>query len=511
MNLLERGIEALSPGWAAKRAYYRSMLTAARAYDAAKTRRRTDGWITSGSSANAEIATAAARVRERARDLVRNNPWAAAAVRKLPTKVVGTGIMPRLRARPDEVDRKDKARAEWEAFVEASDPERRLDFYGQQNLIARTWFEAGEALVRFLPRPASFGLRVPLQLQVLEPDFLDASQDRVLDGGGQIVQGVEYDAQGRRAAYWLFAQHPGDALRSFAKRTGNSLRVPASEVLHIFEPHRPGQARGVSLFAAVALRMRDVDDYDDAEIMRKKIAACFAGFVKRTVEVGKPLATSARLDDSGRRVESIAPGLVQYQQPGEDVTFPNPPAAEGYLDFMKLQLHAISVALGMTYEQMTGDLSQVNYSSIRAGMIDFWDLVDQWQWLVLIPQLCQPVWNRVAALLAATGKRDLQQEFQAVWTPPRRRWVDPLKEVAALKDAIRAGLTTLPAAIAEQGEDPDEVLAEIAATAEKLDALALVLDSDPRKVSNAGLTQARPQGTALPAAGAPGEDHQREE
>lgn len=496
---VERVIEAVSPRWAAKRAYYRSMLDMARAYDAAKTGRRTQNWTAGNGSANAELGTGAARIRARTRDLVRNNPWAATAVRKLATKVIGTGITPRLRAGRDEIERKRAAADNWTAFSENCDPEGQLDFDGKAFLAARTMFEAGEALVRFIPRPASWRLRVPLQIEVLEPDYLDSSIIRSEDNGNVIIQGVEYDPFGRRAAYWLFDEHPGEVITSARRRFAlQSRRVPASDILHLFEPLRPGQARGVSVFTPVVLRMRDVDDYDDAELMKKKVAACFAAFVKRGAGATQtPLAgKGATADASGERVESLRPGRLQYLGLDEDIVFAQPPAADGFMEYMRYQLLAIAAGTGNTYEQLTGDYSNVNYSSMRGGMIDFWDLIDHLQWHVIIPQLYRPVWNRAAALLAATGRRNIDQPFEAIWTPPRRRWVDPQKEVAAYRDGIRSGLMTQRAAIAEQGEDPDEQIEEIAATNTELDELGIILDSDPRKMSRGGGATTTGDGTA---------------
>ena len=253
MSRLERLIEYVSPRLAAKRAAYRASLDLARAYDAAKVGRRTDSWLVGSGSANAEIAAGAARIRARARDLVRNNPWAAQAVRKLATKVIGTGIVPR----PVTEDERQRAAimGAWHGFVDQSDPEGQLDWNGQCSLGSRTLYEAGEVLFRFWPRPASWGLKVPLQVQVLEPDWIDSSVHRALDNGGAIINGVEFDAYGRRVAYWLFQQHPGD-LSVFTRRGLASQRVEAGYVLHCFDPQRPGQVRGVSLFAPTGRKGR---------------------------------------------------------------------------------------------------------------------------------------------------------------------------------------------------------------------------------------------------------------
>jgi len=490
-TVLDRAIGWFAPRWGAERAYWRAAMTATRAYDAAKVGRRTAGWDRSSGSANAELWMAAQNIRNSTRALVRNNPWASIAVSKMAAKTVGTGINPR-------PSTEDKARRrlysdQWLRFVDNSDPEGQLDFNGQVLLGARTVFEAGECLVRFLPRPASWKLDVPLQVQVLEPDWLDASITRRLDDGGADIQGVRYDRNGRRIGYWLFDEHPGEVVPINVRGSYQSRLVPASDILHVFQPLRPGQARGVSMFTPSAMRLHDIDDYADAVRVAKKIASCFAAFVKRPAGAASPLSKPSN-DEQGRRIERLSPGLVQYLNPGEEVSFGNPPTAGGEVEYMNMELHAVAAGLGMTYEMMTGDLSQGNYSSIRVGTIDFWDLLDIWQWLVFIPQLHRRVWQRVDRLLVALGERR-QVGMPVTWATPKRRLVDPGKEIAAERDAIRSGLKTLMQSIAEAGEDPDEQLDEIASLNTRLDALNIVLDSDPRKTRPATTAAPQPEST----------------
>lgn len=489
--MLERFISALSPKWAAERAYFRAVLDQARAYDAGKVGRRTQGWLTPATAANAEIGPMAARIRARTRDLVRNNPYAASAVHKLAAKTIGTGIVPRLAAGAEDRERKQLFADRWEEFSDNCDPERRLDFYGLQFLAARTVFESGEALVRFLPRPSSYGLKVPLQIQVLEPDYIDSSKTQSIDGG-VIIQGVQYDLDGRRAGYWLFDEHPGETVFSFLRQSMQSRFVPADQVLHVFDPLRPGQARGVSIFTPSVMRLRDVDDADDAKLMQLKIGACFAAFVKRPggANGGAFTGPRAATDGDGKRIETLQPGTVQYLALDEEVAFATPPSVDGHVEFISHQLHAAAAGIGMTYEQLTGDLRGVNYSSARVGLIDFWDLLDHWQWHLFVPQLCRPTQQRVAGVLRATGQMDARDSLRAIWSPPRRRYVDPDKEVTGQIKEARAGLTTLRQLIADRGEDPDAQIREIAETNAQLDREGIVLDTDPRRTSFGGQAQA---------------------
>jgi lambda family phage portal protein len=331
----------------------------ARAYEGAKPGRRTEGWVATGSGANAEIGPALGRLRDRSRDLVRNNPYAAKAVTALVSNMVGTGLMPRAVAEDAGV----AARADrlWTAFAAAADADGLTDFAGLQALIARSLVESGEVLVRLLERRSEDGLPVPLQLQVLEADHLDSLRTGALGDGGHILQGVEFDALGRRRAYWLFPAHPGEA------RGGAlvSSRIPARHVLHLFERLRPGQVRGVPWFAPAMLKLRDLDAYDEAELVRKKIEACFAAFVTGVQD--EETLGRARIEPDGTRVETFEPGMIEYLEPGRDVRFAAPAASGGYAEYLRLQLHAVAAGVGLTYELMTGDLSQVNYSRSARG------------------------------------------------------------------------------------------------------------------------------------------------
>ncbi len=477
-NWLDRTIGLVSPKQGLKRARARAVTALIeRRYDGAKVGRRSDGWITSSNDANTEIATDLIRLRNRSRDLVRNNAYAAKAVFALTANLVGTGIIPR--ARSTHEHGAVQADQLWARWSQQLDMDGNADFSGIQTLVARTLVESGECLVRFLPRSAAEGLAVPLQLQVLEPDHLDASRDGATSHGGWIQQGIEFDRLGLRVAYWLFPHHPG----AFSHTHGMniSIRVEHHDVLHIFDRQRPGQIRGVTWFAPAIVKLRDLDDYDDAELMRKKIEACFVAFVMGSDDAD-PLGD---VDSDEAPVERFEPGMVEYLPPGKDIKFGQPNSTAGYSDYMRVQLHAVASAVGLTYELLTGDLSQVNYSSIRAGLIEFRRRIKQLQTQLLIPALCQPVWQRFIQTAQAAGTLP-PGDYWAQWTPPRFEAVDPIKDVQADILAVRAGLMTLKEAIARQGYDPSLVLKEISATFEELDELGIVLDTDPRKSTRTG-------------------------
>ncbi|MGF6694764.1 lambda family phage portal protein [Metapseudomonas resinovorans] len=490
-----RLIDNLFPGRAAKRAESRLKKMRAdlqlklleRRFEGAALGRRNDGWRSSGSDANAEIGPALSRLRNRARDLRRNNPYAERAIAGIADNVVGAGIVPRPLAKGQRANKRLIER--WKAWGETTlcDADGLENFYGLQHKVMEAVPEGGEVLIRRRWRKSSDGLPVPMQIQVLEADFLDEEKNGT-NGNNQIIQGIEFDPIGRRVAFWLFDEHPGatNVWKSLTSR-----RIPAEDVIHVFLPKRPGQARGYSWFAPVMQRLRNFDEMEDAVMEQAKIAACFAAFVTKDDASGGGGKAPALVD----RVE---PGIIQELAQGEQITFGTPPAFNGYSTYAWQSLHAISVGLGVPYELVTGDLKGVNFSSGRMGWLHFARRVDVWQWRMLIPQLCDGVWRwfMEAQAVLADGVRE---EVRADWTPPRREMVNPREEIESVKQRLRNGLMTPDDALREMGyTDPAEVMARFADHLEAIDKLGLVFDYDARKVSNAGLTQARPDGTVIP-------------
>lgn len=468
MNALDRLVAALNPEAGLRRIRARAALqrvdniTAARAYEGAKTGRRTGGWITGSTSADAEVSASASRLRDRARALVRDNPYAARACDTFVANVVGTGITVKA----------GHAQEVWSRWVNECDADGLLDFYGLQALVMRCMFESGECLIRYRERRPEDGLAVPLQLQVLEPDYLDDRKTGPLKTGGWNAGGVEYDAIGRRVAYHLYTQHPGDSANRGASI--ESRRIPADQVLHIFERKRPGQTRGVPRMAPILLKMRDLDDYEEAELVRKGIESCFAAIVT-TEDTGSGL-TEGTTDANGNRIETLGAGLIQYLKPGQDVKFGAPAAGGDYGSYTKTQLRAIASGMGITYEQMTGDLEGVNYSSIRAGLVEFYKTVDMLQWHVLVPMMLQPIWQRWAETAFAVKAIRQRAPELPQWTPPKRQWVDPLKDVNAARNEIGAGITSISETIRARGEDPERVFREISEERALLEKLGIVSD-----------------------------------
>lgn len=480
MGAFDDFLVAIAPKFAAQRFYYRAMAHEALAYEAAGRNRHSENWRTRSGSANAEngiFGSDLELIRDRARDLVRNNSYAARAMDVLPASIVDTGIVPRLDTKDRSV--KLRVRDDWNRFSDNCDPEGLSDFYGLQNLAIRTAIESGEAYLQWLPRPADAAF--PLQVRVLEPDYIDMRQNRALENGGRIIHGVEFDKDGHRVAYWMFDEHQGDALiTGYVKAI--SKRVPAQYITPIFNRLRAGQVHGVPALAPAVMRLKDISDYETAEIRRKKIESSFAAFITRAA--GPSGTLGAANTANGDKTEKVKTGTMAYLSAGEDVKFGNPTHVQGYSDYMRVQLQAIASGIGCTYAQLTGDLSNANYSSARIGLLDYNRLINRWQWNTAIQMMCRPAWNKFQAVRSVLHGDDGQG--QAIWATSKREWLNPVDDIRAEKEAIRNGITTLPESIAARGEDPDDVLEKIAESNKQLDDLGLVLDCDPRRTAGTG-------------------------
>lgn len=464
MNWLDQAIAWVSPKTGLQRARARAAMGLARSYEGAGTGRRTQGWSAGGTSANAEIYSGGTILRQRVRDLVRNDAYAARAIAALVANAIGTGIT---------ADSTTPAGKVWKSWVTDCDFYGELDFYGLQALVARTIFESGECLiVRQRIGAAEMGPSgVPLKIKVLEPDYLDSTKNGPQNDGGFAYSGIVVDKQGRRAGYWLWLQHPGD-MPSISTSL-KSVFIPARDVIHAFEKLRPGQLRGVTRLASVILQLRDLNEYNEALLIKKKVEACFSAFVTsddetRTITPGATTTTETAADGStyNRRVETLGPGIVEYLRPGEEITFGAPSSVAGAGEFETGAARRIAMGAGLTYEILTGDLSHANYSSMRAGRQEFKALIEQFRWLVFIPQVCATVqdWFEEAAWLSG---RVRARGYDFTWTPPHWEYVNPLDDVKTDKEELTGGLSSWSAQIRKRGEDPAKVLEEIKADQQK--------------------------------------------
>jgi lambda family phage portal protein len=477
MNFLDKAISIINPKAAYQRERYRTatkiLEDQQRKFDGAARGRRTSNLPISDGGANTENRQALQTLRSRSRHFGRNNTYASKAFKSIGTNTVGTGIIPA----PSSSSKRRQAvvKALWKNWAETTecDFNGQLNFYGIQKLAMRTIAESGEVLI--VRRRKKDGT-LPIELQMLEPDFLDSSRDyAALNGGGWCIQGIEYDANGKRKQYWLYQKHPGEDGAGFSRP------IPAEDVIHVYEILRPGQARGIPFIHSGMLRLSDFDDYEDAELVRQKIAACWVAFV------GDADPASGTGSGTDELIERMEPGMVEHLPAGKTVTMSAPPTTQNYDSYSRKILQGVAAGMGLSYETLTGDLSNVNFSSGRMGWLEMQRQINDWQYNMLIPMLCDRIWKwfiEAAQLSKGMNAGDLT----VTWTPPRREMIDPLKETQAITQQIRSGLRSWMEAVREQGYEPEELMAEIAAGNKLLDEYEIKLDSDGRNPASGGGT-----------------------
>lgn len=460
-NVLDRVVGWVSPQAGIARHFARKRLE--RAYEAASPR---DPWRPrrAGASANADHQADAKTLRNKARALVQNVPYCTAALGGLVSATIGTGIVPRATG----VD-KDILNALFALWVKVCDADGRFDYYGLQAAAYEAMEQDGEVLIRLRTRRASDGLPVPLQLQLLEIDWLDSDRMGTYNGN-EIVNGIEYDALGAVAAYYLWDQHPGDTTLMRGRKAQSS-RVPATSIIHLCSPKRPGQGRGFSRFAPVIARVRDLQLYEDAELARKnletRLSVLASGDMSQMDNPASHGDGGAGQGQGARDLGELGGGGIVGMPAGMNFTVVEPKAAPGYVDYVKYQLHLIAAGLGVPYEMLTGDMKEVNFSSARVRLLDFRRAVQQVQWLVMIPKFLERVHQAFVEAAFLAGKvrtRDMKVDF----SPPKWDYVNPEQDVKADLAEIGAGLSSISEKLRQRGYDPDVVFDELAADIEKL-------------------------------------------
>jgi lambda family phage portal protein len=466
-----------------------------RAYASAKQNRLTADWYSGNTSADSELSTSLTKLRARCRQLVRDASYAKRAKTLVVNNVIGwsgIGMQAQVKFSNGVLMKRvnDDIETQWEDWCEALNCHigGRLHFANFERLLQGEMFEAGDVFVR-LHFQAIGESRVPLSLELIEAERLAdewMSSYIVVAPGHQLRLGVEVDKYFRPVAFHIRQSHPSEI--QFAGTNPEQIeRVPADQIIQLGLIDRWPQTRGEPWMHASARRFNDMDGYSEAEIVRARSQANMSGGIETPEDSD---AFGELQDDGSVEMESEA-GVFKRLNPGEKLVMPSPTAPNPAFDaFMRNLLREVAAGTGPSYESISRDYSQSNYSSSRMGILEDRDMYRSFQWGFIrdFRQRLHKIWMQQAVLSRAIESITVEQyaldarKFQAVRYKPRGwTWIDPTTEVEAYKMAVESGFTTVSDVIAATsgGQDFEDVMTAREQELELMEEKGLVFTTSP--------------------------------
>lgn len=452
-------------------------------YSGAQGTRLTLDWIATILSADQETRGNLRLLRARGRELSRNNPIAKNFLNLLAANVIGhKGITyrPQVRNNDGKLAKpiNDKISAAWCEWCKKGNctVDGKLSWRGVQDILIRNVATDGEVFIRKV-RNKSLN-KFAFALQIIDADQCDHlwSVPASKGSGGrnatnEVRMGIEVNEWGRPVAYWITPGHPSDLGGSLLRE-----RIPAADIIHLYDPERVSQSRGVTWFHAVMLQLRMLEGYIEAELVAARTGAAKMGFFEYT----DPAAYEEPNPDKKYQLDA-SPGTLETLPPGLKFTPWNPDhPAMAFPNFVVTIMRQVATGLGVSYNALASDLVGVNYSSMRSGLLierDQWKRFQSWIVEVLSADVFED-WLATSLLTPSAlslDSRDPSKFLAGKWDPRGWPWVDPLKDAQAAILSIGARLKSRGKIVGEEGEDIEEIFEEIQAEEELAEQLGLDL------------------------------------
>ena len=462
-------------------------------FSAARLTRLTGDFVGRNVSADADMFGDNYRLRARARQLAVDNFMARKFLAMVSQNVVGpAGVLMQAKVRgtngKETVETRrinQRIEEEWNSWCKAGrcSADGKFSFVGLQHLVIKNCAREGENFAKDV-LGMSFNA-VGYAIQILDNDQLDDSM-MVNAGENQIRLGVEVNMYGRPQAYHLFTSHPNDMLGGQRERK----RVPASFITHTAVWERPGQTRGYTWLAASMLQMNQYGRYDEAVVVASRYAAAQPAYLESSAPEGyfgdeeDENGTGSGRNGDGTEFMSGDTGEIPDLPAGRTIKFADPRfPTNNHQSYTRTVLRNIASGLLVSYPSLANDLEGVNFSSIRAGMLDErdgWKILQRW----FIEQFLEPIFQKWLSMAMLTVLSDITlspaQREMISWKPRGWDWVDPLKDAQAIVLKLQNGLITYADALASLGLDFEETMTERAMEQAYLDALGITLGTDIR-------------------------------
>lgn len=455
MNFLDKTIAWFSPETAYRRIGYRKAVEdEIRSYDAAADDHLNAGWRAVNAKAENTDGIYRDTIRARARDLERNSDILESVILAFERNVVGGGF--KLQAKTDDEELNTKI----EKLFKIWSRPKYCDVTNQQSfseicqmIVRRQKVDGGIIIVLRYSRDVI----IPLTLQIYEVDDLDTN----IPGSStkKIINGVEYDECNKPIAYHL------KKYDVYGNYIGASERVEARHVLFLFKKKRPSQLREMSELSSTLPRVRDMNQFMEAVSVKERVAALLAVMIKRIIPGTGGVGRTTSEKRTGYNGKTLSPGMIMELNPGDDVSVVQPPSqAANANEFIRLQQRLSGSSQGISYEVTARDMSQVNYSSARQGILE-----DQKTYLMyqqfLIDHFLIPIYEAFIEAAVLIGKLDIKDFYKDKekflyheWIAPGMKWIDPLKEANANRIALETNQTTLSEIIGNTGNDWRDII-----------------------------------------------------
>lgn len=461
-NFIDNIIEFFSPEAGYRRQAFRNAIEDIRNYDAAGYGRHNNNWRVVNESGEETDRFSRDIVRARARDLERNSDIMNATVGAFTRNVYGRGF--RLRAMTQDQDLNKQIEDAWERWCE---PEN-CDVTGTQSFnsimrmaVRRKKIDGGILILKTVTE----GGYLQYKLQLVEVDELDETAVTPHQKENKVIGGIEYNAYNRPVGYYI-KKYDYSGMES-----QNAVYVSAENVIFYMTKTRPSQLREMSDMAPTMTRIRNINEFLSAIAIKERILACFSVFIKKQTPASGIGARDSKINSAGKhdyQGKTVTPGLIQYLDPGDDVQAVNPSGqATDATNFTKQQLRMVGAGQGLSYETVSRDMSETNYSSARQGIIE--DDLTYAEDENAVVEVMDSIFRTFMAFLVLEGKVDIrdfwsnpQSYTRHKWIKAPKPWIDPVKEANANKIALQTGQKTWADITAENGREWKEQIDEMA-------------------------------------------------